>query len=360
MLLSTEERADALAGELAAARLRLKDRLAQVDLAGLGVSEYNQRYLGRKLHAVDGALRETEQLLMLGLADAAVPLDEFTMLDYGGGSGLISLLAKELGVGTVVYNDIYDVSCEDVRRISAAIGLPLDHVVCGDIDDVVAYLGEHSLELDGVVSYDVLEHIYDVGAHFRSLAAAPGSFRIVYGSGANIKNPRYVRATTKVHVRNELEGTTPEWGHKERDTVRPFLEIRRELIAAAAPELREDEVDSLARATRGLRQDDVERAVAEYVERGSITYRPDHPTNTCDPYTGNWSEHLMEPSWLEEVVSRAGFAVEIRAGRYVVDGGREPKTVAKRALNAAIGALGARALPVAPYYVVYGTKRAAA
>jgi hypothetical protein len=341
--------------QLAAARARLERKLNDVDLATVGLSEYNQRYLKHKLSVVEGELQQVSDLLTMCLADSAVPLDRFTLLDYGGGSGVISLLAKELGIGTVVYNDIYDVSCRDASALADAVGVQLDGVVCGDIDQVLAYLREQGRELNAVVSYDVLEHIYDVPSFFRALATAPTSerfFRLVFASGANIKNARYVRYATKVQTTDELEGTEPEWGHKERDAVRPFLEIRRELIAAAAPDLDSAQVDQLARATRGLRRDDIERAVAEHRERGEISYRADHPTNTCDPYTGNWSEHLMDPAWLERVVREAGFDATIEAGRYATAGGGA-KAAAKRLLNSGIAVLGPRALAVAPYYVVY-------
>jgi hypothetical protein len=345
---------------LAAARSRLQRKLGDVDLAAVGLSPYNQRYLTHKLSVIEGELQQVADLLTMCLADSPIPLDRFTLLDYGGGSGVISLLAKELGVGTVVYNDIYDVSCKDAAALAGAIGMQLDGVVCGDVDDVLAYLRAQGHELNAVVSYDVLEHIYDVPSFFGALVTAPMSkrfFRLVFASGANIKNARYVRYATRVQTTDELEGTEPEWGHKERDAVRPFLEIRRELIGAAAPDLASEQVDELARATRGLRRDDIERAVGEYREHGAISYRPDHPTNTCDPYTGNWSEHLMDPAWLERIVRDAGFDAAVEAGRYATAGGGL-KPAAKRLLNAAIGALGARALPIAPYYVVYGTVRA--
>ena len=37
-----------------------------------------------------------------------MPLNKFTFIEYGGGTGLLSLLAKECNIGTVIYNDIYD------------------------------------------------------------------------------------------------------------------------------------------------------------------------------------------------------------------------------------------------------------
>jgi len=37
----------------------------------------------------------------------------------------------------------------------------------------------------------------------------------------------------------------------------------------------------------------------------------EHPTNTCDPYTGNWIEHLMNPYHLQETLIFNGFNAEV-------------------------------------------------
>lgn len=39
-------------------------------------------------------------------------------VDYGAGTGIMSLLAREMGFGAVLYVDIYDVSCRDAELIA--------------------------------------------------------------------------------------------------------------------------------------------------------------------------------------------------------------------------------------------------
>lgn len=344
--------------QLAAAERRLAAKLAALDLPATGISKYNQRYLGHKLEDVAAQLELDVYLLGLCLARWSGSLGDFVLVDYGAGSGILAFLAKELGIGTVVYNDIYDVSCDDATRIANAIGLSLDHVVCGDVSELVAYLRRNDITVNAIASYDVLEHIYDVETHFREVASAPLAsdyFRLVYGSGANIKNRRYVRSVTEVQRADEETNREPEWGHKERDALRAFLDIRREMIVEDAPDLAAEQVEWLARATRGLRRDDIARCVAEYRATGTISYRPDHPTNTCDPYTGNWSEHLMDPRWLERVLRRNGFAARTLAGPYVRGGSLAERGV-KQLFNLAIRILGRRALAIAPFYVLYATR----
>jgi hypothetical protein len=64
----------------------------------------------------------------------------------------------------------------------------------------------------------------------------------------------------------------------------------------------------------------------------------------------------MEPTWLQGVLRQAGFAGETLAGRYAISGSR-PKRAVKRVLNLAIRVFGRRALPIAPFYVVYVARR---
>jgi len=75
------------------------------------------------------------------------------LVDYGGGSGLLSFLALEAGIGTVIYNDIYDVSCEDARKLGQALHLPLSRIVCGDVDELVSYLRKEKINVNAIVSY---------------------------------------------------------------------------------------------------------------------------------------------------------------------------------------------------------------
>ena len=115
---------------ISSAQARLHDKLIKLNIKSLGVSEYNQRYLAKKLTNFKGSLQRNARLLYLSLRDIQIPAEDIGLVDYGGGSGTMSYLAAELGVGKIIYNDIYDVSCKDVECISSALGLHLQHIVC--------------------------------------------------------------------------------------------------------------------------------------------------------------------------------------------------------------------------------------
>jgi hypothetical protein len=293
------------------------------------------------------------RLLILSLRNSQISPENFVLVDYGGGSGLFSFLAAEMGIGTIIDNDIYDVSCTDVERLSSILGLTLGHVVCGDVDEIVASLQKNSISINAITSYDVLEHIYDVEYHFKKLRClSDNGFRIVYASGANIANPRYVSWVKNKQVEAEYKDRQKKWGHKERDSLRAYLDIRRDMISSYAPDLSFELVEQLARSTRGLIQRDIEKCVDEFRRQGSITYHLDHPTNTCDPYTGSWCEHLMDFEWLKQILKNEGISVEIMAGRYNTCGSL-PKKIVKVVLNVVLQRLGRRGMFIAPYYVVY-------
>lgn len=97
--------------------------LEALSLEELGISEYIQVYLEGKLSR--STMMQAEYIL--GLALRGKKLEECCLVDYGGGVGTLSLLAKKLGVGTVIYNDIYNVSCRDAQVIAKAVEAEADY-----------------------------------------------------------------------------------------------------------------------------------------------------------------------------------------------------------------------------------------
>jgi hypothetical protein len=345
-----------LNSRIASAQQRLRQRLVSLDIQSVGLSEYNQRYLRAKIAGIDTALHIYGRILHVALSNAPLPMEKLTVVDYGGGSGVLSLLTKELGVGTVIYIDIYEVSRADAAALGSKISLPLNHTLTGDVDALVDYVARNSLTVNAVISFDVLEHIYDVPAHFKNLSALSAQpFRAVYASGANIKNYWYVKGVTQQHLDVESRDRKKEWGHKDRDTLTAYSDLRKQIITAYAPQLSAPEVDQLTRETRGLMKLDIERCVDEYRIKGKHSYVPDHPTNTCDPLTGNWCEHLMDQDWLRARVEEAGFKVQILPGNYPVNGGLVKKAK-KLAINTLITLLGAGSMCVAPYFFLCADK----
>jgi len=338
----------------ATSRLFGKMKLLNVD--SLNISDYNKRYLGDIMRELHMTLSRYAFILSWSVAFAPVPLNEFVFLDYGGGSGLLSLLAKEYEIGTVVYSDIYDVSCRDARVIGESTSGQVEHYVHGDLDEVITFLRENSLSCHGVASNDVIEHIYDIEAFVRKLPAlSDGSMTVVMASTANMLNPIARRSITRKQLEAEFKNRQKTWGHKERDSLRAFFEARREIISTYAPDLTDIEIEQLTRVTRGMIEGDIRRTVDSYLSMGELPQEPSHPTNTCDPFTGNWAEHLMDPYHLRDILAEQGFAAQILWGFY----GR-PRNATKRflasTLDFVIPMLRNEGIRLAPFFALYGRR----
>jgi hypothetical protein len=334
------------------AQERLESKLLNLDMKSLGLSEYTEHYCNFLLSDLTETLSRFRQVLEIALESTNQNPEDLSILDYGGGVGLQSMLAKELGIRKVYYNDIFEGSCIDAKKLAASCGLSADDYIHGDATEVVNFLAGLENGIDSIVSYDVIEHVYDVKANFKTFASLdPAPKNLIYGSGANIKNPFYVNQVSKTHQMVELVNRQLEKGHKDRDSTASYFEIRKEFIGNLGKELTKEEVERLAIQTRGLILEDIDRAVAQYCGTGNITYSPRHPTNTCDPNTGNWCEQLLDFEWLQSAALQAGFESRIEKGVYSISGSLSRKT--KRVLmNCANLALGRAGFTFAPFYML--------
>lgn len=187
--------------EIDLAAERLAGKLTALELGRLGISEYNQRCLGDIFRVLVDAFQRYGYLLACSLVHKEPSLEEFVLVDYGGGIGVLSLLAKELGMGTVIHNDIYDVSCCDARLVAKAISLEADAYICGEIDELLCFLQNYGISADAIVANDVIEHIYDIEYFLQRLRfLSRDSLCVVFASSANAHNPRTVRRIRKMHL----------------------------------------------------------------------------------------------------------------------------------------------------------------
>ena len=295
----------------------LINKLRSLDMSALNLSDYSKNYLNFLTDDIWETLGRFEQVIHEALSHSKKGFAQMTIVDYGGGVGLMSLLAKEIGFKSVVYNDIFEGSCQDVQIISKACSLKLDRVIQGDATDLVSELNTNALSADLIVSYDVIEHVYDVRANFLAFSQLKKRPTvIVYGSGANIRNPFYTRRVKKDQILVENYARQPNYGHKPTDSLNSYLAIRRNVISQHAPHLTGSEIYYLASSSRGLIESDVKNLTDEYLQTGRFNYKINHPTNTCDPKTGNWCEHLLDFRWLLLTAQKAGFTASISKGKY--------------------------------------------
>jgi 2-polyprenyl-3-methyl-5-hydroxy-6-metoxy-1,4-benzoquinol methylase len=324
-----------------AAGYRLSKKIQSLDIAALPISEYSKKYFAGYFHEcfhddsgfwsiklkarmkswvkkslfIKKSFYPGQYVVILNMLLRDKTLDELqgmTFLDHGGGTGLLSLLAAELGFGQVYYNDIYEVSCHDSTCIAEALGYGSIIRIPGDFEDIALYCKNYNLSFDCIGSYDVIEHIYDIHAFLEKIPiiCSPQSSIFLY-SGANSNNPQIVQELSMAHERIEHENReyTPGW--KERDSLRSYASIRAEIVkneylAQGLPEPDVDTLEKLTVATRGLMVQDIKHAVRAYIATKVLPQTDARfPSNTCDPMTGNWAEHLMDFSELLAILEKS-------------------------------------------------------
>ena len=81
---------------LETAKNRLHEKIYTIDIFSLQISDYNKRYLTDKLSSLDSVLSVYAKILYHSLQEIDIEkLNSFVFVDYGGGSGLLSLLAVQ-------------------------------------------------------------------------------------------------------------------------------------------------------------------------------------------------------------------------------------------------------------------------
>lgn len=287
----------------------LASRLHSIDLASLPISDYNRRYLERLLPVVDYYLDIYTQGLQQLLKTTGKDARDVTMVDYGGGHGILSLLAVEMGIGRVLYIDINPDSAHTFELLAPKVTLNTSNItiLCGDTLDLRNYCYSHNILPDFTMGMDVIEHIYCLADFFSEIISVNPRQHMLFTTASNPFNRRIVRRLHK-------EMTLDEFGDPNRHdpySRKGFLNVRREYIAEHFPDLSSDQLDYWAKNTRGLCFEDILRAV----ESESPILLLD-PYNTCNPATRSWTERILPISDYENLLRSYGYTLQVVNGFY--------------------------------------------
>lgn len=285
-------------------------RLKELNIERLNISDYNKSYLNKYLSNYSFYNNLYAQLFQKIINKLEKPITESTFIDYGGGCGILSYMAKEIGFKKIIFNDLYSVSVEDTKLISQKIHINIDKFICGDIEQVVNYFKTEKISFDAICSFDVLEHIYNLDNWFLKLSEIESSFILVFMTSANPKNPYINSRLKKLHNSAETIGFKDSKGWKKTDEKEPFNHVRAKIISSHNTSLKPKEIELLAKQTRGLRIDDIKETIDYYISNNKINYTIKHPTNTCDPYNGNWSERLIDLNKLKSIALKISPNIE--------------------------------------------------
>jgi len=325
-------------------------KINELDLQNLNISDHTEESLLKYVNNYSFYMSAYSQLLRKALKKINNSVNECIFVDYGGGCGILSWLAKMVGFKTVIYNDIYKSSVIDAEILSKKLDISIDYYINGDVEDFVNQITRLNIQPDLICSFDVLEHIYDLESWIKTIAKIQ-KFYLLFMTGANPKNPYIVNRLKKLHIRSEYQGCEKNIRCNDIYLNTSILKEREIIISNMFPDLKNNEVEFLSKNSRGLRKDDIEKMVHEYKKTGKTRYIIDHPTNTCDPYTGSWTERLIDLERLKIFCESNNLLVDISNSFYCYSNNIILNTV-KFLFNQLIKILGTKNLFFSPFIIL--------
>ena len=295
-------------------------QLKEIDYGSLPISDYSREYIMRMLPHLDYYLDIYRGSLSQMLKQLGMPPSEVTMVDYGGGHGLLSLAAKRMGVGKVIYIDINPKAVETVTVLSQELGTAPDCILQGDASTLRQWSESNHTIPDALLGMDVIEHIYELESFFADIYAVNPRIFMLFTTGSTPYNPWVKRRLHRVMQSDEM-------GHGGRPG---FFQLRKDFIVRHYPDMKDVDADVWAADTRGLIYQDILTAIDTH------TPNPlNDPYNTCDPETGSWTERILPMDAYQKMVQPYGAGVTVRSGYYNVYR-KGIKRRASRILNALI------------------------
>lgn len=262
------------------------------------------RWLGE-----DWKLENYIRYLRTLLAQAGAPLEGTRVLDAGCGFGLTALFLHLLGAAEVHGLDCHAGMIRTFETYLSFLDMPFRvYPRLGD----VAHMPYADAYFDIILSIEAVSHYRDVEAFLDEAARVlrPGGYLII-ADGNNARHAPTRRKTREIWAAFE-NGPAVENIHGHR-VEKPFVQMRREIIAGAFPDLSPQELDELAKQTAGLAGEEVLTAAREYRETGRLPGRIwDGVTCPLDPVNNYYIERLLDPLELGRRIRERGFRVWVR------------------------------------------------
>lgn len=319
------------------ATTQLYKKLSETDFSQLPISDYNKDYLKRLTPALLYYLDIYTLCFTDGLSRCDKPVEELTLVDYGGGNGFLSMLAKQIGIGKVIYVDLNEKSVETIKLLKEVVGIGPDVILHGDSTRLSEWCKTEGICPELLISTDVIEHIYDLSVFFRDLTDINDQMEMVFTTASTPFNP-YVKSRLRRMMR----------GCETGNLIRPnYYKKRVNYIKKSFPKLSGKDVKKWAVRTRGLNYEDINKAVSNN-ERPLLL----DAYNTCDPETGNWAERILSIREYKELVAPYNYKVHLEKGFYNTVRPKQWKTIASSLINLVIKYSGKAGFVFSPFILL--------
>lgn len=315
----------------------LYQKISEIDFNQLSISNYNKDYIKRLIPALPYFLDIYASCLQEGLSKYYKEGKDLVFVDYGGGSGFLSMMAKEIGIGKVIYIDLNEKSVETVKLLQNVVGVGPDIVLHGGSDKLAEWCKENGVKPDLLIATDVIEHIYNLSAFFQELISINNQMEMVFTTASSPYNP---------HVKHRLHRFMRECetGRLKKPN---YYTKRINYIKKAFPQFGRKEAVKWAVRTRGLIYEDIYKVISQN-ERPLLL----DAYNTCDPETGNWAERILPIRDYKNLVSTYNYSVEVKKGFYNTRRPKQWKAALSLLANKLIENSGKAGLVLAPFILL--------
>ena len=290
-------------------------RLNKIEISRLSADPFRKKYLGHLLQHKKYYLKIYAAVLELLIKNSSENKENIILIDYGAGNGLLGLFAKFCGFHKVYLNDINQNFSDAGEELSIVLDIPIDGIITGDIIAVARYF--QSEKPTAIVGTDVIEHIYDLNVFFKEICNINSNMVSVFTTASNPSNKLKLRKLRQLQIKDEYQGGSPgDYFSFGELPVSAFVKTREQMIRKNFPTLANSDILQLAGLTRGLIEKDITNTVKKFIDQKILPVALPHPTNTCDPVSGSWTERILTLEEYKEIYLDSGFDLKICNGFY--------------------------------------------
>lgn len=294
----------------------LEAQLRQLDISKLNIHSSVSSYFNFDLKKLSYVSECNAFMAYHLLKNYSSKNTNILIIDHGAGIGLFTLLIKKLGLSCICH-DLSEEYLDGIRIIGQNIGLYPDHYVKGDTDALVEYCRLKNLKPTGLASRNVIEHIHDYKDFFQQIKVlSHQEFKMMICTSANPHNPLVKKIHIDIHSKYENLGSNIDMDNPNLNTSNCGMTIRKNLIKKHYPELNSNQLELLARINRGFLEKVILQRTQYFLDTGNLPQKFDHPSNTCDPYTGAWVERLVPVNDFRAAAAAHGFELHVLNGFY--------------------------------------------
>lgn len=252
-------------------------------------------HLGNRLFF---SIQNSAHILYESIKICGKPFTEITAIDYGAGLGTLFMLGGKLGVKRFDYNDYLPEWEKTAKLVCEKIGSSIKSYITGDINAVIDFAAKENVQYDIVVSRNVIEHIYSLDEFYKALHQHNSSAVVYSTTTANYHNP--VMKWYHIYIHKKFENA---YRHQRINEIKKLH-----------PSFSEEQLNKAAEITRGKGQADFNIAVEKLFKGEFIAKDETLRSNSCDPVTGVWNEHLLTKNEYQHIINKAGFKMMYTTG----------------------------------------------